>query len=46
MTCQNLHIKRVCEPADTAHGACVLVDRLWPRGLQPESLGPLQDRIF
>ncbi|MGO3741525.1 DUF488 domain-containing protein [Kerstersia sp.] len=28
-----IHIKRVYEPASTADGARILVDRLWPRGL-------------
>jgi len=33
MSRQNLRIKRVYEPPDTADGVRVLVDRLWPRGL-------------
>jgi uncharacterized protein YeaO (DUF488 family) len=36
MTRQNLCIKRVYQPADTADGVRVLVDRLWPRGLSRE----------
>jgi uncharacterized protein YeaO (DUF488 family) len=36
MTRQSLRIKRVYEPADTADGARVLVDRLWPHGLSRE----------
>jgi uncharacterized protein YeaO (DUF488 family) len=36
MTCQNLRIKRVYEPPETADGVRVLVDRLWPRGLSRE----------
>jgi uncharacterized protein YeaO (DUF488 family) len=36
MTRQNLRIKRVYEPFDTADGTRVLVDRLWPRGLSRE----------
>lgn len=31
-------IKRIYEPADTADGFRVLVDRLWPRGLKKESV--------
>ena len=33
---QKLRIKRVYEPADTADGVRILVDRLWPRGLSRE----------
>jgi uncharacterized protein YeaO (DUF488 family) len=33
---QNLRIKRVYEPPDTADGVRILVDRLWPRGLSRE----------
>jgi uncharacterized protein YeaO (DUF488 family) len=36
MSRQNLRIKRVYEPPDTADGVRVLVDRLWPRGLSRE----------
>jgi len=36
MARQNLRIKRVYEPRDTADGVRVLVDRLWPRGLSRE----------
>ena len=36
MTCQNLRIKRVYDPPETADGVRVLVDRLWPRGLSRE----------
>jgi uncharacterized protein YeaO (DUF488 family) len=36
MARQNLRIKRVYEPAETADGVRILVDRLWPRGLSRE----------
>jgi uncharacterized protein YeaO (DUF488 family) len=36
MARQNLRIKRVYEPPDTADEARILVDRLWPRGLSRE----------
>lgn len=29
----NIHVKRVYEPAEAADGTRILVDRLWPRGL-------------
>lgn len=32
----SLHIKRVYEPAETADGQRILVDRIWPRGLTKE----------
>jgi uncharacterized protein YeaO (DUF488 family) len=30
-------LKRAYEPAEAADGYCVLVDRIWPRGLSRES---------
>jgi len=33
---QELHVKRVYDPADAADGKRVLVDRLWPRGVARE----------
>ncbi len=36
MARQNLRIKRVYEPPETADGVRILVDRLWPRGLSRE----------
>lgn len=35
---QNIHIKRVYDPAEEKDGARVLVDRLWPRGLRKEDV--------
>lgn len=31
-----LKIKRVYEPSEKSDGFCVLVDRLWPRGIKRE----------
>ena len=33
-----LRIKRVYEPRSPEDGQCILVDRIWPRGLSKESL--------
>ena len=33
----NIRIKRVYDPPESADGARVLVDRLWPRGLRKEN---------
>ena len=34
----NLQIKRVYETRSPADGQCVLVDRIWPRGISKEKL--------
>ena len=35
----NLQIKRVYEKRSPADGRCILVDRVWPRGISKEKLG-------
>jgi uncharacterized protein YeaO (DUF488 family) len=35
----NLQIKRVYEPRSSEDGQCVLVDRVWPRGISKAKLG-------
>ena len=35
----NLQIKRVYEPRSPSDGQCILVDRVWPRGVSKEKLG-------
>jgi uncharacterized protein YeaO (DUF488 family) len=35
----NLQIKRVYEKRSPADGQCILVDRVWPRGISKEKLG-------
>ena len=35
----NLQIKRVYEQRSPANGQCILVDRVWPRGVSKEKLG-------
>lgn len=36
---KKLQIKRVYEPRVPSDGQCVLVDRVWPRGISKEKLG-------
>ncbi|MCA6110876.1 DUF488 domain-containing protein [Bradyrhizobium cenepequi] len=33
----HLRLKRVYEPAEASDGTCILIDRLWPRGLRKEN---------
>ncbi len=36
MSQYSIHIKRIYAPHSTADGFCILVDRLWPRGIRKE----------
>jgi uncharacterized protein YeaO (DUF488 family) len=36
---ENLQIKRVYEQRSRADGQCILVDRVWPRGISKKKLG-------
>lgn len=38
MRATNIQIKRVYDVPEASDGMCILVDRLWPRGIKKESL--------